>query len=73
MCVTTFYSNYKKFIKTKVAKIGFCSWYIPRVHNNRRLVCNSVKFETGQNLLPVLKLVTLLHMLRRHKPLLLST
>ena len=44
-----------------------------RQQATRVRVCNSIKFETGWNLPPVLKIVTLLHILHRHKPLLLST
>ena len=33
------------------------SYSLPRVHNNGGL-SNAVKFETGRNLLPVLKIVT---------------
>ena len=46
---------------------------ISRVHMNRVRVCNYVKFETGRNLLPVLKIVTCTtHAAYRHEPLLLS-
>ena len=47
---------------------------ISRVHMNRVRVCNYVKFETGRNILPVLKIVTCTtHAVYRHEPLLLST